>query len=63
MNTQIATAAEEQSAVAQEIDRNVTNIHQVAGKTADGATQTASASDELARLAAGMQQLVAHFKL
>ena len=63
MNTQIAAAAEEQSAVAVEVDRNVTNIHQIANTTADGATQTASASDELARLAMQLQHMVSHFKL
>ncbi len=63
MNTQIATAAEEQSAVAVEVDSSVSNIHHISNKTADGATQTAGASDELARLASQLQQLVSHFKL
>ncbi|WP_297528872.1 methyl-accepting chemotaxis protein [Thiohalobacter sp.] len=63
MNTQIAAAAEEQSAVAVEIDRNVANIRQIASTTADGTTQTASASDELARLATQLQQMVSHFRL
>lgn len=63
MNTQIASAAEEQSAVVQEIDRNVTNIHQVANETSEGAMQTDSASDHLSRLAVELQEMVRHFKV
>jgi methyl-accepting chemotaxis protein len=63
MNTQIASAAEEQNAVVQEIDRNVTNIHQVANETSEGAMQTASASDHLSRLAVELQEMVRHFKV
>lgn len=62
MNTQIASAAEEQSAVAEEINRNIVNISQVANQTAVGAQQTASASNEMAKLAAQLQLLVGHFK-
>ena len=63
MNTQIASAAEQQGAVAQEIDRNVTSIHQVANETSEGAVRTASASDNLARLAIELQEMVGHFKV
>ncbi|MDO9372703.1 MAG: methyl-accepting chemotaxis protein, partial [Gammaproteobacteria bacterium] len=63
MNTQIASAAEEQSKVAEEINRNIINISQVAGQATAGTLQTAEASNELARLAAGLQSVVAQFRL
>jgi methyl-accepting chemotaxis protein len=63
MNTQIASAAEEQSAVAEEINRGIVSISQIGGQTAAGARQTATASEELARLAAQLQTLVGQFRL
>ena len=63
MNMQIASAAEEQSATAEEINRNIVNISEVAQETAGGSQQTASASDELARLAADLQAQVSKFKV
>ncbi len=63
MSTQIATAAEEQSAVAEEINRNIVNISDVVEKTADGAGQTAAASEELGQLAEQLQAVVNRFKL
>ena len=63
MNMQIASAAEEQSATAEEINRNIVNISEVAQETAGGSQQTASASDELARLASDLQGQVSKFKV
>jgi methyl-accepting chemotaxis protein len=63
MNMQIASAAEQQSATAEEINRNIVNISEVAQETASGSQQTASASDELARLASDLQGQVAQFKI
>ena len=63
MNTQIATAAEEQSAVAEEINRNVVNISEIVDRTAEGASQTSMASEELAKLAGELQHLVNAFKV
>ena len=63
MSTQIASAAEEQGAVAEEINRNIVSISQVTSQTADGSRQTAAASDELAQLAAQLHTLVAQFRL
>ncbi len=63
MNTQIASASEEQSAVAEEINKNITNISDVAQHTADGASQTASASQQLAQLAEELQGLVSRFRM
>lgn len=63
MNTQIATAAEQQSAVAEEINRNITNISRIADTTSADATQTSQISEELVRLAAELNRLVGQFKL
>ncbi len=63
MNTMIASAAEEQSAVAAEMQSNMNNIREVADRSADGAQQTAQASEELARLAAEQQALMAEFRM
>jgi methyl-accepting chemotaxis protein len=63
MNTMIASAAEEQRAVAAEMQTNMNNIREVADRSADGAQQTAEASEELARLAAEQQSLVAQFSM
>ncbi len=63
MNIQIASAAEEQSSTAEEINRNIVNISEVAQETAGGSQQTASASDELARLASDLQSQVGKFKI
>lgn len=62
-NLQIATAAEQQSAVAEDINRNVVEINDVAIQVSAGAEQTAATSLELARLAECQQQLVGRFKV
>ncbi|MFN2349643.1 MAG: methyl-accepting chemotaxis protein [Thioalkalivibrio sp.] len=62
MNTQIASAAEEQSAVAEEINRNVVNISQAVDESASGSQQISTASEELARLAAELQSMVGQFR-
>ena len=63
MNTQIATASEEQSAVSEEIQRNVVNIQNIAEETSAGAEQTNNASAELARLGGQLSTLVGQFKI
>jgi len=63
MNTQIASAAEEQSAVSRELERNLTNIANVATETTQGTEQIASSSTELAALAVGLQGMVEEFKV
>ncbi len=62
MNIQIASAAEEQSCVTEEINQNIVSISQVSEQSAAGAQQIAQASEELARLASDMQNLVGNFK-
>ncbi|EXJ16849.1 methyl-accepting chemotaxis protein [Imhoffiella purpurea] len=63
VNTQVASAAEEQSAVAEEMNRNVSSIMDAAEGNAQAAHQTTEASEQLARLAADLQSLVGHFKV
>lgn len=63
MNMQIATAAEEQSAVAEEINRNISTISDIADRTSDGATHTRNSSEELVQLSNELKQLVNQFKL
>lgn len=62
-NIQIASAAEEQSSVAEDINRNVLAINDVAIQVSAGAEQTAATSLELARLAEQQQELVGRFKV
>ncbi len=62
-NLQIATAAEEQTSVAEDINRNVTHINDLVIQVSAGAEQTAMTSLELARLAEHQQQLVSRFKV
>ncbi|MBK1672008.1 chemotaxis protein [Ectothiorhodospira shaposhnikovii] len=63
LNAQIASAAEEQSAVAEEINRNVVNIGDMAQRVAEGAEQTRAGSEQLAREAEEQQRLVKQFKV
>lgn len=63
MNTLIASAAEEQSATTEEMNKNVSNIRDLAEQTASGAEQTRGASQELSRLGAELQTLVGRFKI
>ncbi|SFM33277.1 methyl-accepting chemotaxis protein [Ectothiorhodospira mobilis] len=63
VNSQVASAAEEQSAVAEEMNRNVTSISDAAEENAQGARQTTEASEQLSRLARELQDLVGRFKV
>ncbi|MFP3681060.1 methyl-accepting chemotaxis protein [Pseudomonas sp. SIMBA_041] len=63
MNTQIASAAEEQSAVADDINRNVINIGQVANEVAGGADESSAASADLTKLAEQQRRLINQFKV
>jgi len=63
MNTQIASAAEEQSSVAEEINKNLVNISDIANQSTDNVKQTSKSSIELSSLAAELQRLVSNFKL
>jgi methyl-accepting chemotaxis protein len=62
-NQQIATAAEEQTAVAQDIDQNIVEISQAGERTAAGASQTEQASRELSGLVGQLKQLIGGFRV
>ncbi|KEZ67449.1 hypothetical protein C5I_0132625, partial [Pseudomonas syringae pv. syringae FF5] len=62
-NMLIATASEEQSHVAREVDRNLVNIQDLSAQTAAGANQTSASSQELSRLAISFNNLVGKFKV
>ncbi len=63
MNPQIAAAAEEQTAVAEEINRSVLKVKDVSEQTWAASQETASASVELARLGTDLQVWVGKFKV
>ena len=63
MNAQIASASEEQSAVAEEVNQNINRIHNATLETSAGSEQVASSSRELATLATRLTDKVSFFKL
>ncbi|MGF1869003.1 methyl-accepting chemotaxis protein [Photobacterium indicum] len=63
MNTQVATAAEQQSQVTQDINRNVTNMSEIVNQNVAGISQSAAASHELSELAEKQKQQLSFFKL
>ncbi len=63
MNIQIASAAEEQSAVAEETNRNVVNITQIANETSEGARDTSETSHALAQMAVHLRGMINQFKV
>ncbi|MEW5972580.1 MAG: methyl-accepting chemotaxis protein [Pseudomonadota bacterium] len=63
MILQIATAAEEQSAVAAEVARNIVHISHAGNETAQQAQRTLASSEELAGLAERLNALVRAFRV
>ena len=63
MNTQIASAAEQQGDVAREIDSSFVTINQVARESAELTSQTNQESNDLAKLANELKSLVAQFNV
>ncbi|CAI8737894.1 Methyl-accepting chemotaxis protein TlpQ [Pseudomonas sp. IT-196MI5] len=63
MNLQIASAAEEQSAVAEEVSRNVSAIRGVTESLAEQALESANVSSQLDALASHQFSLVNQFKV
>ncbi|QDD90246.1 methyl-accepting chemotaxis protein [Pseudomonas oryzihabitans] len=63
LNQQIATAVEEQSLVAEEINANVVKVSGLAEESATANTHAATSINELARLGGDLQQMVARFRV
>ncbi|HCS45545.1 MAG TPA: methyl-accepting chemotaxis protein [Pseudomonas sp.] len=63
MNQQIAAAAEEQSSVAEEINRSVTSIRASADQSSLAMQGNAASSIELAQLGGELKGMVGHFRL
>ncbi|ALO33866.1 hypothetical protein CMT41_03350 [Colwellia sp. MT41] len=63
MAAQIATAAEEQTSVNEEINRNITNISTISDSTSVEAENTHHSSKDLAELANNLHLLVSEFKV
>ena len=62
MNTHIATAAEEQSKVAEDISRNVVNIAHIASESTEAASQLNQSCHELEQLSSELKVKVGQFR-
>jgi methyl-accepting chemotaxis protein len=63
LNTQMARAADEQSTVTEDVNRNVMAITQIADRTAQEAGETAQVSDELVHLTQKLDQMLGNYRL
>jgi methyl-accepting chemotaxis protein len=63
MSNQIASAAEEQNIVSEEINCNIVSINDIASHSVTSSTQIAQASDNLALVAAKLQDMIGGFKV
>jgi len=63
MNIQIATAAEEQSVVAEEMNRSVVQISSEAETTLESTRETSEAAEQVRILSSNMQEIVSRFKV
>jgi methyl-accepting chemotaxis protein len=62
LNTEVASAAEEQSAVSEEISRNITHIKNSSESSSEHAAKTRMASQSLQQLAEDINQVLATYK-
>ncbi|MGQ4500873.1 methyl-accepting chemotaxis protein [Vibrio parahaemolyticus] len=63
INTQVATASEEQKQVTADINNNLTNIYELVSQNVTGITQSAAAAQELSGLAENQQQQLRQFQV
>ena len=63
MMTQVAFAAEEQSAAAEQISKSVNKVDRITKESAVGAQQSASAAEQLTQQAEELRRLIGGFKL
>lgn len=63
INTQVASAAEEQTQVTADINRNIINIQDIVSQNVTGINQSAAASQELSTLAEDQKNKLSFFKL
>ncbi len=63
LNTQIATATEEQSHVAEEINRNIHSISQAGEENAQAAGETSNAAGKLRHLSTELKEMIQQFKI
>ncbi|MCF4007836.1 HAMP domain-containing methyl-accepting chemotaxis protein [Rheinheimera sp. UJ63] len=63
MNHQIAAAALEQSTVAEEINRNINRIKDIAEQTASASEETAAASSDLSQLGVELHGIASRFRV
>ncbi|MGM0594689.1 MAG: methyl-accepting chemotaxis protein [Pseudomonadota bacterium] len=61
MSTQIASAVEQQSSVADEINRSIMTIRDIAERTLEGSNESEAASSEMIRMSEGLDELAASF--
>ncbi len=62
MSNRIAATAQEQSGVSEEVNHNIEKINDMSAVTAAGADQAAQASQDLAKMATELQDLVGQFQ-
>ncbi|MPY23548.1 methyl-accepting chemotaxis protein [Shewanella sp. YLB-07] len=62
MNVQIASAADEQSAVSQDVDQNITKIHTMSIELATGAEKHSQAGLSLSKMSGELEEMVKQFQ-
>lgn len=63
MNTEIAAASEEQTAVTDEMNRNILRVKELADETTDGANHTAEQCEQFAVLGQQLESMVTLYKI